>query len=402
MGNYYIGTRLSDIAVTFDAHTTDDFFAGSITCYGNNKNGNIAYNVISGIQLSDNDSIYGARNDAIYSKFFANQCRKIAAADPDARFLPYSDYYAAKVPAELRGRIICFHGEEVCRFLNSKFNFKKFIAGRIPQSEFEIMSGKKVLKLIESGEVPARRQVVIQTEYSAGGEGTVIATREFGVDKTKINPKVNYVVSEYIENMCSASVHILISANEIAAYPPNIQIMKGPSFVGSDLFAFSKLDEDVKNECIETGEKFGRLLREKFHNFQGYIGIDIIITKSGRPRVFLVETNARFDGTTGLLNILCHMAGIGSVYGHAYEATYAPATNFGPLLAKITPNGRKRYAQKGEDISHVNKEGLDETGYQEDGFYTHAVFEEVAHYNVFDDRKEYKKYVSRHTPHPRR
>lgn len=58
---YYIGTRLSDIATTFDANTTDAFFKGSITCYGTNTNGNVSYNVISGMQLSDNDVLYGVR-----------------------------------------------------------------------------------------------------------------------------------------------------------------------------------------------------------------------------------------------------------------------------------------------------------------------------------------------------
>ena len=57
---YYVGYRESDIAVGFDACGTDPFFAGSITCYGSNENGNIAYNATTGMQFQY--ELYSARN----------------------------------------------------------------------------------------------------------------------------------------------------------------------------------------------------------------------------------------------------------------------------------------------------------------------------------------------------
>lgn len=392
---YYLGRKTSDIAKTFDANTSDDYFAGSITAYGDNANGNVSYNVLSGMQLCDDDSIYGDRNLALYSKFFGDQCREIASRDPQAKFFPYSNFFGSLVPKELADRVICQNDPKVISQLESKFNFKKLIAGKIAQADYEIMTGEKVLKLIESGEVPAKRQVVIQTEYGAAGEGTYFATRQHKLDINKIEPKRKYVVSEFIENTISVSSHFLVTANEVAIYPPGIQIMDGPAFIGSDVHAFSLLENDIKDECLDATRTYGELLRKKHHNLRGYFGLDMIVKKEQGlpPRVFAVEGNHRFTGTASLLNILCHRAGIGGVYEHAYQAFYAKETDLQPLLNQITPNGRKRYAKTSENLANVNKEGLDKTVYKEDGFYTHAIFEEIKQYNVIDDRKDYKHYM---------
>lgn len=417
---YYIGTRLSDIATTFDANTTDAFFKGSITCYGTNTNGNIAYNVMSGMQLSDNDVLYGNRNSAIYRKFIGEQCRKIVAVDSDAMFLAYSISYAMKVPKELQSRVCCANDPDILSFLNSKFNFKKLIDGKIPQAKFEFMKGCDILQLIKSGEIPNNREVVIQSEYGAGGEGTIIATKKMFADpkfmtlcKKNIKPNQVFVVSEYIENICSVSIHIQLTNNEIAIYPPTVQFLRGPCFIGSDLFAFNQLSDDVKQECTSMARTFGNILRNigdyidvreiKEKKLRGYFGLDVIVAKSGKPRVFAIETNPRFTGTTGLMNILCHKAGIGSVFEHSWQAFYADETNLVKQFKKITPVGRKTYAMvardKGGNVitpadNTHNLEGLDETVYQEDGFYTYAIFDEARNYNVFDERKKDKKYAS--------
>lgn len=304
-------------------------------------------------------------------------------------------------------------------FLNSKFNFKKLLDGKIPQAKFEFMTGHDVLQLIKSGEIPTKREVVIQSEYGAGGEGTIIATKKMFADskftafcKKKIKLNQVYVVSEFIENICSVSIHIQLTNNEIAMYPPTVQFLRGPCFIGSDLFAFSQLSDNVKQECAGMAQAFGNILRNigdhidvsEFKNkrLRGYFGLDVIVAKNGNPSVFAVETNPRFTGTTGLMNILCHKAGIGSVFEHSWQAFYADETNLNQQFKKITPVGRKTYAMVERDESGNvitpddnirNLEGLDETVYQEDGFYTYAIFDEARNYNVFDERKKDKKYA---------
>ena len=67
---YYIGRRSSDICTDFNANIPDAFFEASITCFGDNQNGNIAHNVISGMQLRDDIEVYSKRKTGyIHTQF---------------------------------------------------------------------------------------------------------------------------------------------------------------------------------------------------------------------------------------------------------------------------------------------------------------------------------------------
>ena len=416
---YYIGRSSSDISTDFNANVADTFFAGSITCYGYNRDGNIAYNVISGMQLSNDDSIFRSRNNAIYTKFISEQCRNIAEKDPDALFLPYSRYYASKVPQELQNRIICCNDERVLECLDSKISFRRIFQEQLPFPKYTIESGERILQLIEEKIIPDEKEVIIQTEFGGGGEGSYFVRRDtFSEEfatwlKAEIKATEKYVMSEYVHNLCSVGVQILVSDKEIGIYPPSIQILNGPHYIGSDLYAFSLLDENIKNECTKIATRFGEILRDMeclnigeetisgIHN-RGFFGIDFLITEPGSsPSVYVIETNPRFTGPVGLLNILCHKAGIGSVFAHSFDCFTGKRTAFDDFR-EIEPAGRKRYASITRDEDgHVvslehensNQEGLDQTVYQEEGLYSHAVFEEIKAFNVYDDRRELKKYL---------
>lgn len=333
------------------------------------------------------------------------------------------------VPQELRDRVICCNDLRVLKHLNSKFNFKKLIDGKITQAPYEFLPGTEIIKRIEKGNIPNTKEVVIQAEYGAGGEGTFIAThRNFENPKFKqqlidmIIPNEIYVVSDFINTFCSVSVHILVSDDEIGVYPPGTMIMKGPSYAGSDLFKYSQLDDDIKQECEQAAIGFAKILQNLDNvkidgkvltkiKVRGFFGIDLIVAKDKiPPRVFAVETNARFTGSTGLLNILCHKAKIGSVFEHTYRCFKGEPTNFTHDFAKIKPNGKKRFAEvecvgghvKSRENGNHNMEGLNETVWQEDGIYTYSVFEEVRNFNARDDRKRYKKFLSKGTFSKRR
>ena len=173
------------------------------------------------------------------------------------------------------------------------------------------------------------------------------------------------------------------------------------------MFKYSQLDDEIKQECEQVAVNFGKILQNfPKTKLRGFFGIDMIVAKDKTtPRVFAVETNARFTGATGLLNILCHKAKIGSVFEHTYKCFKGEQTNFADEFSKIKPNGKKRYAKvervDGQIVSlesekdNHNMEGLDETVWQEDGIYTYSVFEEVRGFNVQDDRKKYKKFLSK-------
>lgn len=214
---------------------------------------------------------------------------------------------------------------------------------------------------------------------------------DFAADMSnKITDKQDYIVSDYIKNTHSIGIQMNIADREIAVYPPSVQIMKGPSWVGSDIFEFSKLPEDIKTECNEIALKFGKMVQKK--GWRGFIGIDALVGEDGR--VYVVETNPRFTGATGLLNIISHMSGTGSVYEQAYKCQNGGHIDV-DAIKNILPVGRRRYANvikkndgklySTEDKS-INREGFDKVNFQEDHPYTHTIYEQVGNYNAFDDR----------------
>ena len=423
MNIYYIGDVQADTAASFDANKADSFLEGSVTLYGSGKDGNVAYNSLNKVQLSDDFTKYEKRNEKIYSAFIAEQCHEIVKKDPKAVFIPYSYYFHSKIPQEYQDRVICANDPKVMIYLCNKFNFKSLINGKLQQAKFEYLTGLEVKQRMSNGTIPNEKEVVIQEPYGVSGGGTWIATKEninSAGFKRDIEEKVKdtdiYAVSDYIKNIGSISVHIQVSNNEIGIYPPGVQIMKGSAFSGTDLRAFTFLDKEAQQECIAAAKKFGEILKSIKEvtvgnetisdiDLRGYFGLDLIVAPQGQtPRVYAVETNARYTGSTSLLNILSIKAGVGSVFEHSFDAFYADKTNFGEKFAKIKPYARKRYAEvtKNEDgllrsaeDKKRNREGLDDTTSQETDYslYTHSVFEELNRYSFMDDAVNYKNYV---------
>jgi len=394
---YYIGPRQTDIAVSFDGNKMDGFFKGSITRSGNNEGGNIAYNVTTGHQPPR----YCLNHKTNDSKFVIKACKEVIAQDSNAKFMTFNAYWANLVPKEYQDRVICQNDGRVLSILNSKFEFKKLIDGKLAQAGFKILKGLEVIKLIRDGTIPHKEEAVIQLEYDGVPNRTIIATKQAFKDPgfkseciSIINPNTQYVVSNFIEDLVTVSMHIQISDTEIGIYPPSVEIKNGPTYAGNDLSAFQKLDGKTKDECFKIAYKFGEMIRdmkelehngEKISNIRnrGYFCLDLLVPKDGSS-VFVIEVNARFAGCTGLLNILSHKAGVGSVYEHSYKCFTWQKTNFKQDFAKLDSRGIKRFAKakiengllRSAEKKDINREGLDQTTRQDKGIYTHTVFEE--------------------------
>jgi hypothetical protein len=400
MGIYYIGHRETDIAINFDATVTDNFFEGSITEYGRNENGNVAYNATSGIQL-DISPEYDEHNGLLLKNFIENQCRAIVARDKDAKFLPYSYYFAVKIPPEYTDRVICANDNDLLFFLNSKFKFKRFIKGKLPEAKFVLESGTTVIKKLQNGTYPDKKEVVIQTEYGEGGFGTVLCTKNSPAIPEMFDASKLYVVSDFIPNICSVAIHVLIADDEIAVYPPSVQLLRGACYAGSDLAKFAELDDYVKDECYRIAVEFGKLLQTRPEKPRGYFGIDALISSETPHKVYVVETNPRFTGTVGLLNIISHKVGAGSIYEHTYRCFTHKKL---PIedIEKITPSGRKIYTRtdwdgkspKQLEEKNINHDGIDKTVIRGDRAYLFSIFEEVRDYNTFDIRNYDRTYIS--------
>lgn len=388
---YYIGYRQGDAEASFFNQTMDGYFAGSITELGNNKRGNIAHNATTRIQLSQNVE-FDERNTKIMREFINEKCREIVAKVPDAYFYPYSPVYASYVPDELKDRILCCNDPKVFSILDSKFQFRKIFKDVLPFAPYEYVVGSEIIKRLKDGTYPDQKEVVIQRDYGAGGFGTLVVSKKYFEDQKfkersikEIYPRETYLVSDYIESICSTSLHILVSNNEVHLLPSSVhRYIDHHKLDYMDYKAFTKLPKDMLEQAYDCGYKFGEFVRtSKKYRMRGWVHIDLLFGVDGK--VYAMEANPRFGGSVGLQNRMFRSAGLESVFEYNYRAFYDEKTDFGEGLKKVKPLGIYRHAvvkrnADGELVSveadNVNREGFDMTLIrEEDGMYTHSVYE---------------------------
>jgi len=388
---YYIGYRQGDAEASFFNQTMDGYFAGSITELGNNKRGNIAHNATTRIQLSQNVE-FDERNTKIMREFINEKCREIVAKVPDAYFYPYSPVYASYVPPELQDRILCCNDPRVFAVLDSKFQFRKIFEDILPFAPYEYVVGSEIIKRLKNGTYPEKKEVVIQRDYGSGGFGTLVVTKEYFANEAfkqrsikEIYPGETYLVGDYIESLCSTSLHILVSNNEVHILPSIVhRYIEHHKLDYMEFKAFTKLPKDMLEQAYDCGRKFGEFVRtSKKYRMRGWVHIDLLFGKDGK--VYAMEANPRFGGSVGLYNRIFRSAGLESVFEYNYRAFYDEKTDFGEGLKKIKPLGIYRHAvvernADGELVSveadNVNREGFDMTLIrEEDGMYTHSVYE---------------------------
>lgn len=388
---YYIGYRQGDAEASFVNQTMDGYFAGSITENGNNKRGNIAYNATTRVQLSQNVE-FVERNTKILTAFINQKCREIVAKVPDAYFYPYSPEYANYVPKELQDRILCCNDHKVFEALDSKFQFRKIFEDILPFAPYEFVLGKEIVKRLQDGTYPNTKEVVIQRDYGTGGFGTLVVNKKYFEDPSlkeraikEINPKETYVVSDYIKSICSTSLHLIVSNNEVLILPSSVHAYHGYHKLSyMDLKAFTQLDPDMLKQAYDCGMKFGKFVQNsKKYRMRGWLHIDLLFGKD--KKVYAMEANPRFGGSVGLQNRVFRAAGLESVFEYNYRAFYDKETHFAESLKKIKPRGIYRHARVERDADgnlvsmeadNVNREGFDMTLLrEEDGMYTHSVYE---------------------------
>lgn len=105
---YWIGPRQSDI------DNTNFKFAGSITIYGSNINGNTAYCSIANKRINHN-----VDNDDC-NRFFSEKLKEICHNDPKSQFLFYNFSYAYEFDDEIQKHVIGLNPYNIIDMLADK------------------------------------------------------------------------------------------------------------------------------------------------------------------------------------------------------------------------------------------------------------------------------------------
>lgn len=299
---YWIGPRESDICAV------RELFAGSITFFGSNEDGNFSYcNYNENPQRIDHNS-----PDSASDLFLVNKARELVEADADVKFMFYNGniFYAICGFIELQEQYNCFYclnDPKLMKKLNNKHYFHDTFEMETTVLETKNCNGadcdyhniqRKMGKLASNG-----TRFIFQAPVASGGCGTFILDEENEeIIAKKADQDASYLVSVYQENNVSVNIHAIIYSDDIVLSPGSVQIMREDDYRlmyrGADFIAYRSIDESLREffeqEALKACKKFQQ------EGYRGVCGIDAIFAAG---KMYLLEVNNRFQASTNLLNM---------------------------------------------------------------------------------------------------
>lgn len=283
---YWVGVRQSDI------EDTGDLFKGSITIFGDNLNGNIAFCTA---ENRINHNIDNPECDLFFDRMLHSFCIE----DPDVRFMFYNPIKAYQYDELVRSRSLCLNDYALIDSLSNKKRSRillKDIAKTIP---FVTITGNQCTYDNMRSFFVGKEEFVIQKAVSSGGEGTFHITSTTNLDFVQAGDE--YIVSPYIDNAISLNAHIMISQSNIVSFPPSVQIIQETNgkllYCGADYICYKTLSRGIKDKVAEQLKQIGAFVQRR--GYRGVIGVDFILKDQ---QVYFVEFNARFQASSQLLN----------------------------------------------------------------------------------------------------
>lgn len=301
---------------------TNGFISSTVTLYGSGENDNISYCINSKKRINHN--VYSKNQDL----FIESELEKWIDRNPDVRFMSYDPNQAYYNSMNIIERTVCLNEKSLMDKLNNKVSFRKW-ASTVCQIHFsKLLFGHeceyKNLKRLFGN----YNSFVIQAIMATGGEGTNILTENNeSLIRTRILPKEQYLVSGYEEKNIPVNMHAIISDDDIKLFPISIQILMQHNgkllYHGSDYIEAKNLEESVINQFYGYMMNICKKLQKE--GYRGITGVDAIIVNG---KVYILEMNNRFQGSTLLLNLALQNACLPSMQELNYKAFYGDSIHF--------------------------------------------------------------------------
>lgn len=283
---YWVGPRESDI------NDTGDFFKGSVTIFGTNKNGNIAY-------CTDKKRINHNMPDPQCDLFFIKTLKELCRKDASCQFMFYKPMLAYQYGEEIVQRALCLNSPELLNTFSDKRRCRYILRNIVNTIPFVILRGAECCYSNLCNYFIGHSEFVIQKAFSSGGEGTFHINSRSEIHF--LSPHDEYLVSPYINDGISINAHIIIFEEDILFIPPSIQIVLEREqrllYCGGDYICYKMLPDNVKTTVYDSIERVGCYVQSR--GYRGILGIDFILNAG---QVFFVEINTRFQGSSQLVN----------------------------------------------------------------------------------------------------
>lgn len=361
---YWVGPRQSDI------EDIEILFAGSITIYGNNKNGNISFCKTKKKRINHNIA------NMECNLFFEENLNKICTLNPKARFLFYNFSYAYEFNKNIRERIIGLNSYDLLTMLDDKIRCRYLLDNIIETIPFITLKGNEcTLKKIHKY-FPESEDYIVQKIHSSGGEGTYRVDKSIGTPEKILNDCFGeYLISPYLSDAISLNIHVAIMENETICFPPSVQIITEINqqllYQGADFICYDFLADTIKQKLESISKEIGTFIYNR--GYRGIVGIDYLLKDDN---LYFMEINPRFQASSQLINKVLypsfgtslqeiHLQSFGLIPLKKFDKFDVPYSNFAYTAYNISSIRSKKIYSSNEIIS-----------LQKDGFENDRIFSE--------------------------
>ena len=312
---YWVGKFESDTQ-----HT--DYFTGSITYYGSNKNNNRAFCSTERQISSDRtrDFLHFARETMYH----------IINTDRDVEFIFYNQTYAyevIKLDAQMKFYITCLNLHQIIDILNNKAYTRLWFSDIVEAPPFKLLSKENCSfnELIRY--FPNFKRFIIQQNNTSGGKGTFLinADNEYVIQK-QLHDHELYLASPYFEDSYSVNIHVCVTEKNTIVFPMSLQLIRNANdtllYSGADFIEAKRIPKEKMQSIVIATQKISRLVSSL--GYKGVFGIDFIVT---RKAIMFIEINPRFQGSTLPLSKALVDNGFSSIYQLHAESFVQPASD---------------------------------------------------------------------------
>ena len=278
----WVGNRESEIMYS-------TLFYKSITIYGSNKGTNISFNKTSYKSITN----------------FLVETINVELKQGPLKLFFYSDKIAEQLLARaphLKEYIINKYDIEFLKFIENKTYAHLWASNIMPIIEFTELFGSECNYKQISQKFKSSDKFIVQENYSSGGTGTFLLTKENekAITSKLCNHKC-YKISPYYERAYSVNAHIIITNDYISVLSPSIQLIENVNnrllYKGADFISYENVPSEVKASILQYAKKMGKSLYNI--GYTGVCGLDLLVSDG---IVYFMEINPRFQASSILIN----------------------------------------------------------------------------------------------------
>lgn len=349
---YWVGPRQSDI------DDTGNLFKGSVTIFGDNKNGNIAYCTK---QNRINHNMVNIDCDLFFIRTLETLCRQ----DDSVRFIFYKPIAAYQYGDLIKEHTLCLNPYALLDMLSDKGRSRYILKDIVKSVPYVTLRGTECSYANICSYFVGWHEFVIQKPYSSGGEGTFHINSSSSVE---IAPDEEYIIAPYIKDALSLNAHIVIFENGIQFYPPSVQIITEVEhkllYSGADFICYKTIPYHIRSQVVQVIRQIGEFIQHR--GYRGVLGIDFILKGED---LYFVELNTRFQASSQLVNkayYAQHKISLQEMNLQAFEKGIAPEfkpcdvnySNYAFTTSTISAIRMKQIALS-DEVLNIQTDGYD-------------------------------------------